>query len=171
MRRTAVFSILLLGLAVTLVSRPPQHDPRLKKATRSAERNGWTQVHLEGKPGEIGFQHGYLLANEIKDTFKDISTEMMHDEKKDWEFFRRAAKDVLWPKVEQEYRDELNGIVDGLKARNVELDIWDVVALNAWLELPYYDKWYDKSHGTSPSNPGHSHRFSSSPKFPLTCLR
>jgi hypothetical protein len=23
--------------------------------------------------------------------------------------------------------------------------VWDIVALNAWLELPYYDKWLDKS--------------------------
>ena len=154
MRRTAVFSLLLLGLAFTLISKDPQPDPRLRKAGRSAERGGWIQVHLAGAPGDIGFQHGYLLANEIRDTFRDVSTEMMHDEKKDWNFFRKAAREVLWPKVDQEYRDELNGIAEGLKARGVELDLWDVVALNAWLELPYYDKWYDKSHGTSPSNPG-----------------
>src|SRR5579863_8347345 len=155
MRRTAVFSaLLLLGLAFTLISKDPQPDPRLKKAARSAERNGWIQVHLEGKPGEIGFQHGYLLSAEIRDTFKDISTEMMHDEKKDWEFFRKAAREILWPKVEPEYRDELNGIVEGLKGHGVQLDIWDVVALNAWLELPYYDKWYDKKHGAAPSNAG-----------------
>ncbi len=72
----------------------------------------------------------------------------MHDEKKDWEFFRKTAREVFWPQVEQEYREELTGIAEGLKARGVQLDIWDVVALNAWLELPYYDKWYDKSTGT-----------------------
>jgi len=145
--------MLLLGLAITLISKDPPADPRLRKATRGAERNGWTQVHLEGKPGEIGYQHCYLLATEIKDTFKEVSTEMMHDEKKDWDFFRKAAREVLWPKVEQEYRDELNGIVDGLKARGAALDIWDIVALNAWLELPYYDKYYDKSKCAPPSNP------------------
>jgi hypothetical protein len=154
MRRTAVFSALLLfGLALTLISKDPKPDPRLRKATRAAEHNGWIQVHLEGKPEEIGFQHGYLLYSEIKDTFRDLSAEMTHDEKKDWDFFRKAAREVLWPKVDQEYRDELNGIVEGLKARGVQLDIWDVVALNAWLELPYYDKWYDKSKGATPSNP------------------
>jgi len=148
MRRTAVFSVLLLlGLALTLISRDPQPDPRLKKAYRATERGGWIQVHLQGQPGEIGYQHGYLLAPEIRDAFRDVSTEMMHDEKKDWEFFRAAARDVLWPKVEPQYRDELNGIVEGLKAHGVELDIWDVVALNAWLELPYFDKWDAKQHG------------------------
>ena len=147
MRRTAVFSaVLLLGLALTLVSRDA--DPRLKKAARSAERNGWIQVHLEGTPAEIGYQHGYLLAAEIQDNFKAISTEMTHEEKKDWSFFRKAAEEVFWPHVEPEYREELNGIVEGLKARDAKLDIWDIVALNAWLELPYYNKWRDKTNGT-----------------------
>jgi hypothetical protein len=147
MRRTAVLSAaLLLGIAFTLVSRDP--DPRLKKATRSADRNGWIQVHLEGNPSEIGYQHGYLLSVEIQDNFKAISTELAHEEKKNWDFFRKAAEEVFWPKISQEYRDELNGIVQGLKARNSKLDVWDIVALNAWLELPYYDKFRDKATGT-----------------------
>ena len=143
MRRTAVFSaVLLMAVGFTLVSREPQIDPRLRKASRASERNGWIQVHLEGKPGEIGFQHGALLSAEIKDTFKTVSGEMVHEEKKDWAFFRKAAEQVFWPRVEQQYRDELNGIVEGLQSKGVNLDIWDVVALNAWLELPYYDKWH-----------------------------
>jgi hypothetical protein len=155
MRRTAVLSAgLLLLLGFTLVSREPHTDPRLKKAARANERNGWIQVHLEGSPAEIGFQHGYLLASEIRDTFHAISTEVVHEEKKDWAFFRKAAEDVFWPRVEQEYRDELNGIVEGLKAKNVKLDIWDIVALNAWLEIPYYDKWHDKAAGTPSTGAG-----------------
>src|SRR5215468_9766712 len=153
MRRTAVlFAALLLGLAFTLVSRDT--DSRLKKASRSAEHNGWIQVHLEGKPAEIGFQHGYLLANEIADTFKAVTTEVVHEEKHDWAFFRKAAEEVFWPHVEQEYRDEINGIAEGLKARGVKLDVWDLVALNAWLEIPYYDKWHDKSTGTNSNGAG-----------------
>jgi hypothetical protein len=153
MRRTAVFTgVLLLGLAFTLISRDT--DPRLRKATRSGERNGWIQVHLEGSPAEIGYQHGYLLAAEIADNFKAISTEMTHEERHDWAFFRKAAEEVFWPHVEQEYRDEISGIVEGLKARGVKLDVWDLVALNAWLEIPYYDKWHDKSTGTTSNGAG-----------------
>ena len=141
-----------MGLAFTLVSRDP--DPRLKKASRSADHNGWIQVHLEGTPAEVGYQHGYLLAAEIQDNFKAISTEVVHEEKHDWDFFRKTAQEVFWPKVEQEYRDELNGIVEGLRAHGGKLDIWDLVALNAWLELPYYDKWHDKSTGTNSNGAG-----------------
>ncbi len=145
MRRTAVLcSALLLVVAFSLLSREPATNPRLKKSSRLAERSGWIQVHLEGSPADIGFQHGYLLAPEIRDNFRAISTEMVHEEKHDWEFFRKAAREVLWPKIEPEYRDELNGIVEGVNAHNVKLDLWDIVAMNAWLELPYYDKYVSK---------------------------
>jgi Phospholipase B len=144
MRRIFLFSsILLVASAALLISGDPRSDARLKKASREPERNGWIPVHLEGTPAEIGFQHGYLLAPEIQDAVHAVSFEFKHDEKKDWEFFRKAARDVFWPHVEQQYRDELNGIAEGIKARNIKLDVWDVVALNAWLEFPYYDKWYD----------------------------
>ena len=38
----------------------------LAKANRH-EKNGWIYVHIEGAAMERGFQHGYLLANEIKE--------------------------------------------------------------------------------------------------------
>ncbi len=148
MPRNAVFAlIMLLGVSLALISREPQADMRLKNAMRRPERNGWIFVHLEGLPSEIGFQHGYLLSREIQDTLNAISLEMAHEEKKDWEFFRTAAQNVLWPHIEREYREELQGIVDGVRARGGRLDLWDIVALNAWLELPYYAKWYNKQHG------------------------
>lgn len=137
----------VFGLCAATPARDPQSDPRLKKSFRRAEQNGWIYTHLEGTPAEVGFQHGYLLAPEIEDTFKVISTGLVHDSKKNWQFFRSAAETVLWPHIEQQYRDELTGIVAGLTAKNVKLDVWDVVALNAWLELsPYYTGWYDKQH-------------------------
>jgi hypothetical protein len=148
MRRSAALAVpLLLFAAVALVSRDPATDPRLKKASRAAERNGWIAVHLEGTPAEIGFQHGYLLSAEIEDNYRALSAEMIHDEGKDWKFFRNAAQEVFWPHVEEEYRQELKGIADGLKARHSKLDVWDVVVLNASLEFPYYDKWHDKNRG------------------------
>src|SRR6266487_1642488 len=128
MRRTALFSpALLLLLAFTLISRDPVRDARLKKSFRAPEHAGWIQVHLEGSPAEIGFQHGYLLAAEIKDNFKAVSTELTHEEKRNWDFFRNAAQEIFWPHIEQEYRDELTGIVEGIKARDEKLDVRDVV--------------------------------------------
>jgi hypothetical protein len=150
MRRSAVLAVpLLLVAAFALVSREPATDPRLKKGSRAADKNGWIAVHLEGAPGEIGFQHGYLLAPEIEDNYRALSLEMVHDEGKDWQFFRLAAKDIFWTRTSKEYQQELQGIADGLKARGSKLDLWDIVALNASLELPYYVKWRERNRGVA----------------------
>ena len=142
--------ILLLAVVVFATSSPgPQPDARLKGAFRLPPQNGWTYVHLEGSPSEIGFQHGYLLARQIEDFQKVVALEIGHDTRKDWSFFRGAAEHVLWPHVEQEYHDELQGIASGLAARGVKLDLWDVVAINAYPEWGYYTRVYDKQHSVS----------------------
>jgi Phospholipase B len=136
-------TILVAGVAASKTTKP---DDRMKGALRRAPANGWTYVHLEGAPEEIGYQHGYLLAPEIQDLHKVLVLELTHDNGKDWNFFREAAKTVLWPHVEQEYREEMQGIADGLAAKNVKLDLWDVVAMNAAMEWGYYVAEFDKAH-------------------------
>ena len=133
----------LSGQSATLRS---QHGPVLAETHRSFrfQRDGWTYVHLEGKPLEIGYQHGYLLAPEIEDAFRALKLQDTHNTKRDWEFFRATARDVLWPHIDDEYQQELRGIANGLKARGVDMDVWDVVALNAFEEVPdYYVPWLD----------------------------
>jgi hypothetical protein len=106
------------------------------------ERGGWIYVHLEGSPHDIGLQHGYLLSPEIADAFQVVRLESMHSSGYQWDFFRRAAREMLWPKIEPEYQAELQGITDGLQQHGVKLDLWDVVAMNAFAELPdYYVPW------------------------------
>lgn len=149
MRKLAATLLLVaFGLAAAPPAREPQTSTRLKKSLRRPDKNGWIYVRLEGSPAEIGYQHGYWLAPEIQDTFRVVSAGLVHDSKKDWAFFRTASQKMLWPRVEAQYREELKGIVEGLKAKGVNnIDLWDVVALNAWLELsPYYTNWYDKQH-------------------------
>ena len=122
-----------------------QGDPaRLKPAYRF-ERSKWIYVHLEGSPADIGYQHGYLLAPEIADGFNTVKFYDTHRTKRDWEFFRNVAQTILWPKIEPEYQQELQGIADGLKAHGVSMDVWDVVALNAMEEVPdYYVPWLNR---------------------------
>ena len=146
-RLTAIFVVCCsILLATVAASTTPKSDPRLMRAARRPPVSGWTYIHLEGTPAEIGYQHGYLLAAEIQDLYKVFKLELTHENGKDWNFFRSAAKDVLWPHVEPEYREELQGIADGVKAQGVNLDLWDVVAMNAAMEWGYYVGEYDKAH-------------------------
>jgi hypothetical protein len=109
------------------------------------ERSGWTYVHLEGAPHDLGLQHGYLMAPEIADFYGVVRLEMTHNTSRNWEFFRRAGREMLWPKIDSEYQEELQGITDGLKDHGLKLDLWDVVAMNAFAELPdYYVPWLNE---------------------------
>lgn len=139
--------VLALAALAAFAAKLPNADVRLKGAFRQPAKDGWTMVHLEGQPREIGFQHGWLLSAEIKDGFDVQKLELLHDSKKTWSFYREAAKTALWPHVPAEYQEELQGIADGLKAKGMSLDLWDVVALNASMEWGYYTQWYDKAHG------------------------
>jgi hypothetical protein len=145
MFRTIFTIALLIALAVPSLAKDSA-DSRLKGAFRAPEKNGWTYVHLEGSPTEIGFQNGYLLSAEIEDTLKVFRFETTHDNQKDWQFFRDAARTMMWPHIDSEYREELQGIADGANAKGLKIDIWDVVALNAAMEWEYYVKEYNKEH-------------------------
>ena len=119
-------------------------EARLKPAYRF-QRNGWTYIHLEGSPADIGYQHGYLLAPEIEDGFKTVQYKDVHRTKRSWDFYRQTAQSILWPHIDLEYQQELQGIVEGLKAHGSTMDLWDVVALNAMEEIPdYYVPWLDR---------------------------
>jgi Phospholipase B len=150
MFRPLVVFILALGLCFIMPDRPlraaqaDHADSRLQKAYRF-QQDGWTYVHLEGSPSEIGFQHGYLLAPEIQDAFHAIQLNDTHRTQRDWGFFRQAAREMLWPHIDAEYQEELQGIADGLNAHGVNLDVYDIVALNAFEEVPdYYLPWLNQ---------------------------
>jgi hypothetical protein len=165
MRRLLFLLAIFVVVASPLPVYPQQGNPdaHLKGAFRLPAKNGWIFVHLEGSPFDVGFQHGYLLAPEIADAEKVVALEQTHDGKKDWNFFRNAAKEMMWPHIEQQYREELQGITEGLQAKGVNLDAWDVVALNAFCEWDYYVKQYDRQHHAaghaSPGTPEHCSAF------------
>jgi len=110
-------------------------------------------VHLQGAPAQIGFQHGYLLARRSRITFSSTRWKRRNTPSTNGAFFRDAAKTVLWPPPRREYQQELTGIAAGLKAHASALDLWDVVALNGYIELSdYYVPWLDAKRGTTSAN-------------------
>ncbi|KAA6456197.1 peptidase C45 [Acidobacteria bacterium AB60] len=136
-------SFLSLAIATNLSAHAAEtaasgHGYRLAKG-------GWTFVHLEGTPAQVGFQHGALLTAEIEDIVSVYKVETAHSTKRDWSFYRDAARTQLWPHIEAEYQQELTGIAKGLQSKGSKLDVWDVVALNGMEELPeYYVPWLNK---------------------------
>jgi Phospholipase B len=165
--------IVTLALLVTTavlsgaVFPPAAADERAARSDRLAgshrlERNGWICVRLAGAPEQIGYQHGYLLAPEIDDFLRVIKPYLEKSTKRDWSFYRKAAETMLWDRIDPEYQREIDGIVAGAAACGVKADRWDLVALNANQELPYYYvPWLDKKDGKPPAThaPGNCSAF------------
>jgi hypothetical protein len=143
-------------------------DPRLEKASRK-DKAGWIYVHLEGTPFQIGYQHGYLLANEIDTTIRAVGYALQHETHHGWAFYRSAARNFLWKQTEREYRDEINGIVAGLRARHLHYDSLDITAYNALEELAFYyvPQLLDRAKAGSGSNkaPGNCSAFIATGKY------
>ena len=138
MRLSRALLLPVAAFVLTTFSQAAAPDPRLREAFRNPAKDGWSFVHLEGTPAEIGFQHGYLLTAEIEDAKHAIELSSTHDVKHNWEELRKLAKDVFLPHVPAEYAQELKGIEEGLVARGSKLDLLDLVAMNAFMEFPYY---------------------------------
>jgi len=123
--------------------RSGPQDSRMGGAYRF-EDGGWIYVHLEGTPAQVGYQHGTLLAAEIRDALRAVTLDSTFRTKRDWNFFRSTARDILWPHVDQEYREEMTGIAEGVNVASGggagahPLDVWDIVALNAFEEVSDY---------------------------------
>jgi hypothetical protein len=126
------------------------------------ERDGWIYVHIEGSPENVGYQHGYLLADEIADLFRANKAFLAKTTGRDWDFYRKSSEQMLWKGIDPEYQREIDGIVDGLKVKGISLDRWDLVGLNALEELPYYYlPWLEKKEGKKPTThaPGNCSAF------------
>jgi hypothetical protein len=136
--RTGLLARLLGCIALaSCASAPRADDPRLAHATRRDEA-GWIALHLEGPPATIGFQHGWLAAAEIEDALAMFRVYTPAATQHDWEFFRRTARELFWPKLDAEQRAEIEGIAEGARARGKRVDQDDIVALNGWMEIAWY---------------------------------
>lgn len=104
--------------------------------------NGWIFMRAQGDPYHIGFQNGYLLADEIRDTIEAEKLYVEGTYKRDWQFFRETSMSLFWPKILGEYRAEIEGIVDGVNAEGISgIGLEDIVALNGFEDIVSYHHW------------------------------
>jgi hypothetical protein len=106
----------------------------LSKANRH-EKNGWIYLHIEGAPKERGFQHGYLLAKEIKESIRVLSAGWNYTTAMEWTWYIKKAGEILTPKVDAENLAEIDGIVEGMKTAGFVTTQDEIVALNGYMEL------------------------------------
>jgi hypothetical protein len=97
---------------------PANRDAMLSRA-RVAEQDGLPVVHLSGTPYEIGYQHGTLLRQQVRDHYQQLYGYMQSLPK--FRFCRRFQVnfilnwfwDDLEPYVPKEFLEEMRGLADG----------------------------------------------------------
>jgi hypothetical protein len=100
--------------------------------------DGWFYIHLEGKPYEIGFQHGYLLADALKEGFRVNRFGVKWDTGEDLKFFADAAERMWMDTISDEYLDEMQGIADGATKAGFPVSLKEIIAWNGLEELTSY---------------------------------
>ena len=154
--QTLLFSALLISCNNSSTPKASlSHDQKMAAASRT-EKNGWIVVHLEGAPEVIGYQHGYLLANEILDLRGAMAMLYKKTTGKIWDFYRNESTRLFWTKATEEYQKEIDGIVSGVNAKlgSGKIDRADIIAMNSILEMSsYYVPWLNKQQNPTP--PGH----------------
>jgi hypothetical protein len=85
------------------------------------DRNGWIYVHIEGDLHERGYQHGNLVALELKEILRSLKYLIYWNTGMHWEFFVQQAEKLWTDKIDQEFLDEMEGIADGAKAAGVDV--------------------------------------------------
>ncbi len=131
--------ILLLALALSAWAIGKTKITRYGKGYRF-NKNGWIYVHIEGKPYERGFQHGYLVAKELKEIMRVTKFVTYWNTGKNWDYFKNAAIKLFAKKIDQEIMDEIKGIADGAKKAGVNISWQDVFTWNVYYEL--LDYWW-----------------------------
>lgn len=111
----------------------------LTKANRH-EKNGWIYLHIEGSPEERGFQHGYYLSTEIKESIRMLSEIWKYKTAMEWSWYVASAHDILTVKTDPENLAEIDGIVEGMKAAGFSATRDELVSLNGYPEL-FGDWW------------------------------
>ena len=141
--RRLVWAALLCFCAAPCLAHPPaslttEQQAWLAKAKRF-ERAGWIYLHIEGEPGERGFQHGYLLAKQIAERGLRVTRiESQHESSMDWPWLVARAATMFVPRVDPEDMAELEGITAGAQAAGVSVSRDELIAYNGIIELNDY---------------------------------
>jgi len=108
-------------------------------------KQGFDVIHLEGTPRDIGYNHARLLWEKIERGMEAYGFLTYARYSMNWDICRLQGASY-WPYVPEEYRQEINGIVEGCQEMNAKnpdgnvIDRDDILAYNAM-----WDIWWRSS--------------------------
>lgn len=145
---------LVLAAPAERAAIPPEHQPPARDIVRYGPayrypQAGWVVVHVEGEPYSRGYQQGQLLAKEIAAQIRMLATLRSVKAPADgWKSARQLANALFLRKIDSEYLEEMKGIAEGATDAGAsfddrDIDLTDIVAINAWMEIECLDHALD----------------------------
>lgn len=115
--------------------------------------NGWIRLNIKGTPYEIGYSHGYLLAEELKEVMRILKFITPNECGYSLKILRSVFFDLLSPLVKERYPEifeEMNGICEGAKKGGfTEIKMEDIFFWNCWVSvgsiLSNLPEWIEKN--------------------------
>ena len=104
----------------------------------SFEQNGWQYIHIEGEPYARGKQHGYLVADELGELMRVLKFTTYWNTGMEWSFWVESAENLWGDKIDEEYKQEMQGIADGATEAGTVLSYGDILAWNGLGEMTDY---------------------------------
>jgi hypothetical protein len=139
------------------VAKPSEGDFTVYEGAYRFNYNGWVYLHIEGEPYQRGFQHGYLMAPELKDALTTIKYTTLQDTGKDWEYFVNEGEKLFMANPEEEFVEEIKGIAEGASAAGFNVSWQEVLAWNGYSELTGY--WWPNEQAGAYSDNEHCSAF------------
>ncbi|HEX3745694.1 MAG TPA: C45 family autoproteolytic acyltransferase/hydrolase [Bryobacteraceae bacterium] len=102
---------------------------------------GWIYLHIEGKPYDRGYQHGYLMSREIPEYLERCAFDLGGKaDDRTWSEYRTSANALFLRGFDREILEEMRGIADGANAHGAKwlgrkLDLVDIVVANTTVEM------------------------------------
>ncbi len=142
-RGTAWFDDLELEEVTDVADFVPLESVRWADRGFRTEQGGWILLHVEGEPYARGYQHGYLLADEIAAYLAKLAQVASgKDPAAGWSALRTLADATMLRGFSEELLTEMRGIADGAAAAGATwegkaIDFLDVVTLNSSIDVDY----------------------------------
>ncbi len=147
MKRVGQLLVTLLAISIFLIPTITAGYNKTNESTLNIEKQGkayryniqgWIYMHIEGEPNERGYQYGYLAADEISDSIerwkefileqhrenallKILSFTRKNDPELLWNVYKNKAVKLFQKHVPEEYLNEMNGMVQGIKDRGTTI--------------------------------------------------
>ena len=145
-------------MSLPLAAAPSAEQSKWLSSAKRIDQDGWIYVHIEGDPRQRGYQHGYLLANEIVSGLAVRRTEWEHNSTMSWTWLINKARTMVVPKVDAEDLAEMEGIATGMTAAGKPVTRDEIVTYNDYFDLAW--SWWPiekkKSGSDSPEPPHQS---------------